>query len=111
MAGARQHLPDNMPACKLARPIPWGLTTPIPVTTMVLCISVMGVDRPDVEEIHPLIIMNPQRCFKKPDGLAQTGALAGIAVARSNRQDWVAHQSAVTQPSLTNYETGKHRGA
>jgi hypothetical protein len=34
--------------------------------------------------------MNRQRCFKEPDSLAQTGALAGIPVIASGRKDWLA---------------------
>src|ERR1017187_5019308 len=78
---------------------------------MVSCISVTGIYLPEVEEIHPLIIMNRQRCFKEPDSLAQTGALAGIPVAESSRQDWVAHQNAIAQPTPANHETGQHRSA
>src|SRR5579863_104565 len=83
--------------------------------------SVTGSNRPKIKKIHPLIVMGGQRFFQEPDGWGQSLLQAGVAVLVTGCilrcdlgwrwRDRIAHQSVVTQPTLSNHEAGQHRSA
>jgi len=82
----RQLWPDNIPVCRQSIPIPYGLTTPTPVTTMVLRGSITSITRgnpPEIKKIHPLIVMVGQGFFQKLYGHEQSLAQPGIPIVNA----------------------------
>jgi hypothetical protein len=51
----------------------------------------MVLNRPEGEEIHPLIIVIRYLHFKEPNGLAQARLLVLLAIASGRRMNWISN--------------------